>query len=81
MKLNRKQLRRILREALDDHPYVEQAEVEDALLECFLDWVVRSPVDGRQGGDLFDDFVEAVARKLGLPVPELKDALQNMMFQ
>ena len=108
MKINKTQLRRILRrtikeamdpatkrnldnleadvnrmeqEALDDYPYVEQAEVEDALLECFLDWVVRSPIDGRQGGDLFDDFVEAVARKLGIPVPELKDALQNMMFR
>ena len=68
-------------EALNDHPYIEQAEVEDALLECFLDWVIRSPTDGRQGGDLFDDFVEAVARKIGMPVPDLKDALQNMMYR
>ena len=81
MKVNRKRLRRILREALDDAPYVEQADVEDALLECFLDWVVRSPIDGRQGGDLFDDFVEAVAQKIGIPVPDLKDALEDMMFR
>ena len=81
MKVNKLRLKRILREALEDHPYVEQAEVEDVLLECFLDWVVRSPTDGRQGGDLFDDFVEAVARKIGMPVPDLKDALQNMMFR
>ena len=85
MRLSENKLRRILRrtikEAIDDHPYVEQAEVEDVLLECFLDWVVRSPTDGRQGGDLFGDFVEAVARKLGMPVPDLKDALQNMMFR
>ncbi len=68
-------------EAMNDHPYVEQAEVEDALLECFLDWVVRSPSDGRQGGDLFDDFVDAVARKIGMPVPDLEDALQNMIYR
>ena len=68
-------------EALNGHPYIEQAEVEDALLECFLDWVIRSPTDGRQGGDLFDDFVEAVARKIGMPVPDLEDALQNMMYR
>ena len=79
--MNRRKLRRIIREALNDHPYIEQADVEDALLECFLDWVVRSPIDGRQGGDLFDDFVEAVAEKIGLPVPELVDALQNMMYR
>ena len=81
MKVNRLTLKRILREAIDDHPYVERAEIEDVLLECFLDWVVRSPMDGRQGGDLFDEFVEAVARKMGMPVPDLKDALQNMMFR
>ena len=81
MKLNKARLRRIIREALDDHPYVEQAEVEDALLECFLDWVVRSPNPGRKGGDLFEEFVDAVARKIGMPSPDFKDALQNMMFR
>ena len=81
MRITKNQLRRILKEAIDDHPYVERAEIEDVLLECFLDWVVRSPMDGRQGGDLFDEFVEAVARKIGMPVPDFKDALQNMMFR
>ena len=81
MKVNKLRLKRILPEAIDDHPYVERAEMEDVLLECFLDWVVRSPIDGGQGGDLFDEFVEAVARKVGMPVPDLKDALENMMFR
>ena len=79
--MNRRKLRRILKEALNDHPHIEQAEFEDALFECFLDWVIRSPIDGRQGGDLFDDFVEAVARKVGMPIPDLMDALQNMMYR
>ena len=30
-------------EALDDYPYVQQAQVEDVLFECLCDWMVRSP--------------------------------------
>ena len=82
MKVNRKRLRRILREALDDAPYVEQAQVEDALFECLCDWLVRSPNSIRQGGDYFTDFTQAVARKLGLADSEtLKAALEDIMFR
>jgi len=87
--MNRKQLKRILREALEgvdpataDSPYVEQAQVEDVLFECLCDWMVRSPNPGRQGGDLFIEFTDAVAKKLGLADSDtLKAALEDIMFR
>ena len=82
MKVNKRQLRRILREALDDAPYVEQAQVEDVLFECLCDWLVRSPNPSRKGGDYFRDFTDAVANKLGLADSEtLKAALEDIMFR
>ena len=82
MKVNKRQLRRILREALDDAPYVEQAQVEDVLFECLCDWMVRSPNPSRKGGDYFTDFTDAVANKLGLADSEtLKAALEDIMFR
>ena len=82
MKINKIRLRRILREALDDHPYVEQAQVEDVLFECLCDWLVRSPTSMRQGGDYFRDFTDTVAKKLGLADTEtLKAALEDIMFR
>ena len=82
MKVNRARLRRILREAMEDHPYVEQAQVEDVLFECICDWMVRSPTPSRQGGDLFTDFTDAVAKKLGLADSEtLKAALEGIMYR
>ena len=82
MKVNRARLRRILREAMEDYPYVEQAQVEDVLVECICDWMVRSPTPSRQGGDLFTDFTDAVAKKLGLADSEtLKAALEDIMYR
>ena len=82
MKVNRARLKRILREAMEDYPYVEQAQVEDVLFECLCDWMVRSPTPSRQGGDLFTDFTDAVAKKLGLADSEtLKAALEAIMFR
>jgi len=82
MKVNRARLKRILREAMEDYPYVEQAQVEDVLFECLCDWMVRSPTPSRQGGDLFTDFTDAVAKKLGLADSEtLKAALEDIMFR
>ena len=82
MKVNRARLKRILREAMDDAPYVEQAQVEDVLFECLCDWLVRSPNSIRQGGDYFRDFTDAVAQKLGLADSEtLKAALEDIMFR
>ena len=82
MKVNRARLKRILREAMDDAPYVEQAQVEDVLFECLCDWLVRSPNSIRQGGDYFRDFTDAVAHKLGLADSEtLKVALEDIMFR
>ena len=82
MKVNRARLKRILREAMEDYPYVEQAQVEDVLFECLCDWMVRSPTPSRQGGDLFTDFTDAVAEKLGLADSEtLKAALESIMFR
>ena len=82
MKLNKIKLRRILREALDDVPHIEQAQIEDALYECFCDWLVRSPNPSRQGGDYFQDFVQSVANKLGLTDSEaLKASLEDVMFR
>ncbi len=80
MKVNRTRLKRILREAMEDYPYVEQAQVEDVLFECLCDWMVRSPNPSRQGGDYFRDFTDAVAERLGLADSEtLKAALEAMM--
>ena len=82
MKVNRKRLRQIIREALNDRPYVEQAQVEDVLFECLCDWMVRSPTPSRQGGDYFTDFTDVVAEKLGLADSEtLKAALEDIMFR
>ena len=82
MKVNRARLKRILREAMEDHPYVEQAQVEDVLFECLCDWMVRSPTPSRKGGDLFTDFTDAVARELGLADSKtLKAALEAIMFR
>ena len=82
MKVNRARLKRIIREALDDAQYVEQAQVEDVLFECLCDWMVRSPNPGRQGGDLFIEFTDAVAQKLGLADSEtLKAALEDIMYR
>ena len=88
MKVNRRRLKRILKEAMRDldpatggTKTVEQAEVEDVLFECICDWMVRSPTPSRQGGDLFTDFTDAVAKKLGLPdSATLKEALEDIMF-
>ena len=87
--MNRIKLRRILKEAMRDldpitgeTKIVEQAEVEDVLFECICDWMVRSPTPSRQGGDLFTDFTDAVAKKLGLPDSvALKEALEDIMFR
>ena len=82
MKVNRARLKRILREAMEDHPYVEQAQVEDVLFECLCDWMVRSPNPSRKGGDYFRDFTDAVAQKLGLADSEtLKAALEAIMYR
>ena len=82
MKVNRARLRRILREAMEDHPYVEQAQVEDVLFDCLCDWMVRSPTPTRTGGDYFTDFTDAVAKKLGLADSEtLKAALEAIMYR
>ena len=82
MKVNRARLKRILREAMEDHPYVEQAQVEDVLFECLCDWMVRSPNPSRKGGDYFRDFTDAVAERLGLADSEtLKAALEGIMFR
>ena len=82
MKVNRARLKRILREAMEDYPYVEQAQVEDVLFECLCDWMVRSPNPSRKGGDYFRDFTDAVAERLGLADSEtLKAALESIMFR
>ena len=82
MKINRARLKRILREAMEDHPYVEQAQVEDVLFECLCDWMVRSPTPSRKGGDYFRDFTDTVAEKLGLADSEtLKAALEAIMYR
>ena len=82
MKVNRARLKRILREAMEDYPYVEQAQVEDVLFECLCDWMVRSPNPSRKGGDYFRDFTDAVAERLGLADSEtLKAALEGIMFR
>ena len=60
---------------------LEQAELEDALYECFCDWLVRSPTSTRAGGDYFEDFVEAVAKKLNLDRATLVDQLEDVMFR
>ena len=82
MKVNRARLKRIIREALEDAPNVEQAQVEDAVFECLCDWMVRSPIPSRKGGDYFTDFTDAVAKSLGLADSEtLKAALEDIMFR
>ena len=89
MKITKRQLKRIIRESLEgidpaggDFPYVEQAQVEDVLFECLCDWMVSSPTPSRQGGDLFTDFTDAVAKKLGLTnSAALKEALEDIMFR
>ena len=82
MKITKRQLKRIIRESLNDAPYVEQAQVEDVLFECLCDWLVRSPNSMRPGGDYFRDFTDAVAERLGLADSEtLKAALEDIMFR
>lgn len=54
--------------------------LEDALYECFCDWLVRSPTSNRAGGDYFEDFVEAVAKKLNLDRSSLVDQLEDTMY-
>ena len=89
MKVNKIRLKRSLREALNsivpdtgEIPYIEQAEIEDALYECLCDWLIRSPNSMRQGGDYFADFTDAVAKKLGLADSEtLKAALEDAMYR
>ena len=72
---------------MDDASYIEQAQVEDALFECLCDWMVRSPNPGRiskdgTDGDLFIEFTDAVAKKLGLAdSATLKAALEDIMFR
>ena len=66
---------------------LEQAQIEDAVYECFCDWLIRSPTPSRAGGDYFEDFVESVAKKLQdktqrkMDRASLVDQLQNVMFQ
>ena len=71
--MDKRKLRRILREALNDAPYIEEAELEDVLFKVFVDWMT-----GFAAGDSFDDFVESVADRLGLTAPMLWAAIEEM---
>lgn len=97
MRLSKRQLKIIIRKTITEsgieprpqHPMVaagqqqalEQAELEDALFECLCDWLVRSPTPSRAGGDTFEDFVEAIAKKLNLDRASLVDQLEDIMFR
>ena len=69
MKLTKRQLRRIIREEKEklqemdqSRMYIEQAEIEDALLECFCDWTS----DGATATMSFNEFMLEVAKKLNV---------------
>ena len=80
MKLSITQLRRIIREekqklqeldrSMDLSP--EQAEIEDALLECFCDWAS----DGATATMSFNEFMLEVARKLNVSPESLAQSCE-----
>lgn len=71
--MNRTRLRRILREAISEVPYLEEAELEDVLLKVFKDYMT-----GFAAGDSFDDFVESVCERLGITPSSLAAAVEEM---
>ena len=73
MKLLKQRRKRTLKEALNDAPYVEEAELEDVLLKVFVDWMT-----GFAAGESFDDFVESVSDRLGLTPSMLWAAIEEM---
>ena len=77
MKLSKRQIKRILREALNDAPYVEEAQLEDVLLECFTEWMLDGPAHTRTDYK-FNDFVNDVAKRLGLSESMLWAAIEEM---
>lgn len=80
MKLSKRQLKRIIREEkqklqelnepMDLSP--EQAEIEDALLECFCDWAS----DGATATMSFNEFMLDVARKLNVSPQSLAQSCE-----
>ena len=78
MKVSRRQLKRILREALEDAPYIEQAQLEDTLVECFIEWLADGDKEYRADYK-FNDFVEDVSERMGLAGDDaLKVAVEAM---
>ena len=77
MKITKRQLRRIIKETLDDAPYVEEAQLEDILLECFTEWMLDGPAETRTDYK-FNDFVDDVAQRLNLTAASLHAAIEEM---
>ena len=71
--MNKIKLRKLLREALNEVPYLEEAELEDVLLAVFKDYMT-----GFAAGESFDDFVESVSERLGLTPSSLAAAVEEM---
>ena len=80
MKLSKRQLKRIIREekqklqeldrSMDLSP--EQAQIEDALLECFCDWTS----DGATATMSFNEFMLEVDKKLGVSPQSLAQSCE-----
>ena len=79
--MNKKQLKRIIQEAMNDAHHLEQAQVEDVLFECFIDWVIRDPTPSRAGGDLFVEFVAEVSERLKIPLDAFYTELERLIFK
>ena len=67
MKISKRHLKRIIREEKQklqemeqSRMYIEKAEIEDALIECFCDWTS----DGATATMSFNEFMLEVAKKL-----------------
>ena len=78
MKLTKRHLKQIIREAMDDAPYIESAQLEDVVLECFLEWLADGDKEDRRHY-MFNDFVEDVSDRMGLAGDDaLKVAIEAM---
>ena len=75
--MNKRKLRRILKEALADAPYVEEAQLEDVLFECFTEWMLDGDESVRADYK-FNDFVDDVAKRLNLTSAYLWAAIEEM---
>ena len=84
--MKKARLKRILRETLKgiapdtgEAPYIEQAQLEDVLLNCFIEWLQDG--DAAYRADYkFNDFVNDVSEQMGLEGDDaLAAAIEDML--